>query len=131
MLFILSSAVSSHASLPKFESIDDAQEWAVKNARPLIQDIQEKLEHSAHSVKLWYTGSKESDYINGKEAGHPDPSSVIRLILDLEDSKYEVSTSSISEQDGSKLMALFDVYNHEDNALEVLTVLMPKHLYNM
>ncbi|MGN6671128.1 MAG: hypothetical protein ACTHJ4_06285, partial [Candidatus Nucleicultricaceae bacterium] len=78
-----------------------------------------------NSVNLWYTGAKASDYINGKESGHPNPLSVIRLILDLDVNKYKISCESVSKRGDSNLIALFDVYNPDDNVLKVLTVLMP------
>lgn len=124
LLMVSSFSHVSYASPSNFETLDDIERWTIDNPRPALEYAKTVIKASPDSTKVWYTGASENDYQNGQDKGLSNPLQFIQSILDLDVENYTISTSSVSKRESTKLIALFDIYNEKDNALNTLTILM-------
>lgn len=126
LVLLMASSFShvSYASPSNFETLDDIERWTIDNPRPALEYTKTVIKASPDSTKVWYTGASENDYQNGQDKGLSNPLQFIQSILDLDEENYTISASSVSKRENTKLIALFDIYNEKDNALNTLTVLM-------
>lgn len=127
LLLVLSSVFSypSYASPINFNNMDELERWTKDNPRPALEYTKTVIKASPDTTEVWYTGAPENDYQNGQDKGLSNPLQFIQSILDLDEEDYTISASSVSKRESTKLIALFDIYNEKDNALQVLTILMP------